>query len=606
MPKSGEEKRARDDWKKPNLREAVRATAYAFQASWKYARAPLVGRVACMVAQAAVPGLQVAVLAAAVRAIERSRGFGGLTLWLFVALAGVMVLNHVLTRFGWLGSNFVTMRLRTPQAEAFYYSLNRVPLESFEDSDFHDQLLWGASGVENVASLTTNAVWGPCQAGLASILVLAQLAPISPFLPFLVVLLTVPARILAARIRREAILAQYGWTASFRKANYWERLLTRRECRAEVLHLGLQEPALRRWKDAKREIWGEQGKTARKAVVRLSGLEIVDKAMLLAMLLWVGWASLSRSVGPAVVIASIYALQQYAGQLAQIDYGVRAWWQGVAPVACMLRRIREAEAPEEDAPSLRALRRMEMKALCFRYPGAAEDALREVDVTLEIGKSYAIVGRNGAGKSTFVKLLCGLYAPTSGEVLADGSVLTVAGRRRLTESSAMAFQESVRLPVSLRKNLTAGAEHTDAEVSRVASACGLEVLIASLTNGLDTELGRATGGSVDISAGQWQRVALARALLKDARVVVFDEPASAQDPLSELNLYRSVVSRDPARITVVVSHRLAVATLADEVLFFEDGRIVARGSHAEVMHSCPAYAADFERQAELYLEAADA
>ena len=232
----------------------------------------------------------------------------------------------------------------------------------------------------------------------------------------------------------------------------------------------------------------------------------------------------------------------------------------------------------------------------FTYPSGGPPVYRHLDLTIPAGRSLAIVGRNGVGKTTLVKLLCRLYDPTSGAITVDGRdlrTLDVDGWRRRV---SVVFQDFVRFELSLRRNVVLdGAALDDAQLLRL-----LEVAGAADLAQLDQPLSKAQPGGTDLSGGQWQRVALARALAAvhlGAGVVILDEPTAQLDVRGEAAIFERLLAATAGCTTILISHRFSTVRHADRIVVIEDGLVIEQGSHDELMAAAGRYRAMFDLQA---------
>ncbi len=218
----------------------------------------------------------------------------------------------------------------------------------------------------------------------------------------------------------------------------------------------------------------------------------------------------------------------------------------------------------------------------------------------------ALVGENGAGKTTFAKLLCRLYDPIEGTIFWNGQDLRSLSLPDLRSRIAVVMQEYARFPATLRENVGWGflpKLQEDAALRTVLQEAGIDHLVSELEHGLETPLGKQLENGIDLSGGQWQRVAIARSLLRlsQAELLLFDEPTAALDPKNEQEIYDIFRTIARGRMTVIVSHRLALAKLADRIIVLEHGRIVESGSHDALMAHGDRYHAMFTRQASSYM-----
>lgn len=260
--------------------------------------------------------------------------------------------------------------------------------------------------------------------------------------------------------------------------------------------------------------------------------------------------------------------------------------------------------PAPDAPR-EAIR---FERVRFAYPGAERDALAGLDLTVPAGRSLAIVGDNGAGKTSLVKLLCGLYQPTAGQITVDGVDLAgldpVAWRSRI----AVLFQDFARYQLSAADNIGLGAPELagDGERLRVAAEqAGALALVESLPYGWETVLSREYAGGVDLSGGQWQRIALARALFAvqaGAGVLVLDEPTAALDVRAEAELYERFLELTAGLTTILISHRFSTVRRADRIVVLAGGAIAEDGSHQALLAAGGRYAEMFTLQAARFTE----
>jgi ABC-type multidrug transport system fused ATPase/permease subunit len=254
-------------------------------------------------------------------------------------------------------------------------------------------------------------------------------------------------------------------------------------------------------------------------------------------------------------------------------------------------------------------RSIRFDGVSFRYPGADSDVLRGLDLEIPASESMALVGINGAGKSTVVKLLAGCYRPIGGRITVDGvdlAALDEAALGRWQRQVAAIVQDFLRFPLPAADNVRLGAvERGDDEpaLADVAARSGIADLVAALPRGWETVLDRTFDQGVDLSGGQWQRVALARALFAvraGARVLVLDEPAAALDVRAEAELVRRYLDLTRSITSLIISHRFSVVRDARRICVLDGGRIVEQGSHDELLAGGGRYASLFSLQAQRY------
>lgn len=229
---------------------------------------------------------------------------------------------------------------------------------------------------------------------------------------------------------------------------------------------------------------------------------------------------------------------------------------------------------------------IEFRNVSFTYPSTKRQVLKNVSFRFESGESIALVGENGAGKSTLIKLLLGLYQPDGGAIYVNQCKLNELDRNTMRKLFSVIFQDYTRYSLTLRENVAFGNMKLLNEDDKIVQALrdGMaEEVMKQGKNGLDMNLGKIEEGGVDLSGGQWQRVALARALISDASFIILDEPTAAMDPIAESKMYESFFEVMRERGSIMISHRLASAKMADKIIVLKDGQVMETGSHDELM-----------------------
>ncbi|MGI6157713.1 MAG: ABC transporter ATP-binding protein [Saccharofermentanales bacterium] len=241
---------------------------------------------------------------------------------------------------------------------------------------------------------------------------------------------------------------------------------------------------------------------------------------------------------------------------------------------------------------------IEFRDVSFAYPGTTKEILKKLNLFIQGDERVALVGKNGCGKSTLIKLLLGLYQPTEGEIFINHRPLYEYTRRDLAGLFSAVFQDYARFDLPLETNIHFDQQGASAKrVAEVLGQVGLEPLIPEMHR----ELGKMENGALDLSGGQWQKIAIARAIYDDERFILFDEPLSAVDPIAEAALYEELVRLMDQRGCILISHRLGSAKLAERILVMDRGKIIEDGHHDELMAHEGLYAAMFYEQSRWYV-----
>ena len=239
----------------------------------------------------------------------------------------------------------------------------------------------------------------------------------------------------------------------------------------------------------------------------------------------------------------------------------------------------------------------------FRYPGAERWAVRHLSFTLQAGEVLALVGENGAGKTTLVKLLARLYDPDEGRILLDGVDLRDYDLDVLRNNIGVIFQDFVRYHLTAAENIAVGRIEARGDRARIVEAARRSLadeVIDKLPRGYDQVIGKRFKNGVDLSGGEWQKVAIARAYMRDAQLLILDEPTAALDARSEFEVFQRFKELSVGKTAVLISHRFSSVRMADRILVLNDGQVEAVGTHEELLAQDGRYAELFELQAAGY------
>ncbi|WP_155372838.1 ABC transporter ATP-binding protein [Catellatospora vulcania] len=287
-------------------------------------------------------------------------------------------------------------------------------------------------------------------------------------------------------------------------------------------------------------------------------------------------------------------------------YGYRAYQQFTARIDAT---VPDAEATRDTSPAPEPVSEIRFADVSFGYPGQDRQILSGLNLTIPVGRCTALVGVNGAGKTTIVKLLARLYEPDSGAILLDGVDIRTYTVDQWRARLGIIFQDFARFEASVADNITFGAvaARSDHDGARsAAEAVGLGELLAQLPLGLDTPLARHLSGGVELSGGQWQRVALARALFAlrhGAPVVVLDEPTASLDVRAEARFFDEFAGLTQGATTLLISHRFSSVRRADNIVVLADGGVLEQGSHEQLMALGGRYQELFTLQADRFVDA---
>lgn len=248
---------------------------------------------------------------------------------------------------------------------------------------------------------------------------------------------------------------------------------------------------------------------------------------------------------------------------------------------------------------------LEFVHVSFRYPGTSRNVLNDISITIHPGETVTLVGLNGAGKTTLIKLLTRLYDPTEGYILLDGKDLKLYDVKSLYQTFGIIFQDFGKYAVTVEENIRFGDIHKKASMETVAVASAQSAateFIKKLPNGFNTPLMRIfEPNGIELSIGQWQKLAIARAFYADSDILILDEPTASLDPMAEQEIFNQFDRLRNDKTTIFVSHRLSSATVADQIIVLDNGRVIEKGNHRELMELRGTYHRLFTTQSKRYV-----
>jgi ATP-binding cassette, subfamily B, bacterial len=319
------------------------------------------------------------------------------------------------------------------------------------------------------------------------------------------------------------------------------------------------------------------------------------------------WEGLHGRYNVGVFYLITAAIQQASGNLQQAFSTA----SGIADQALFLTDLigffelkPVVESKPNALPAPRPIRKgFEFRNVSFAYPGTDRTVLKNFNFSIEPGERIALIGENGQGKTTVVKLITRLYDPTEGAILLDGIDLREYALDDLHREMGVIFQDFMRYEMTVRENISIGhveVPHTNAEIETAAHKSLAAEVVKKLAGGYDQMLGRRFVSGVDLSGGEWQRIALARAYLRDAQLLVLDEPTAALDAKSELEVFERFAELTTGKMALLISHRFSTVRMADRIVVLAGGRLVEEGTHQQLMALGARYAEMFEMQAASY------
>ncbi|SHJ10008.1 ATP-binding cassette, subfamily B [Hymenobacter daecheongensis DSM 21074] len=510
---------------------------------------------------------------------------------------GVALLDSLL---GDLFANRTSVRLMEHAAE--------LDLDQFEDSTFYDKLERARRQTLSRTVLMAQ-VLSQAQDAITMAFLAVGLVAFNPWLLLLLLVAVIPAFLGESHFNERSYSLVHGWTPERRELDYLRQTGASDETAKEVKIFGLSPFLIERFRLLSDEFYRKN----KDLVIRRAG-----------------WGTFFAGVGATGYYAAyVYIITQavrgqisigqltfLAGSFARMRgllEGILSRFSSVADGALYLqdffdffhlkpRIIRDETHVVRPFPHpIREGFRFENVG--FKYRNAEKWALRNLNFELLAGEKLALVGENGAGKTTLVKLLARLYDPTEGRILLDGHDLREYDPAELRQEIGVIFQDFVRFQLSAGQNLAVGRIEEKDNQGRIESAAAqslADTVVQKLPNGYDQIIGRRFAGGVDLSGGEWQKIALGRAYMRDAQLLILDEPTAALDARAEHQVFQRFAELTQGKTAILISHRFSTVRMANRILVIENGQFVEIGSHEELLAKGGRYAELFALQAAGY------
>ncbi len=482
----------------------------------------------------------------------------------------------------------------------------RLDLTTYENPVFYDRL--ERARVQATDRLAMIQQMGRLfQQVITTLVFSAALAWASPWLVLLLALGVLPSFLGETHYAFLGYAKNFRQTTAKRQMDYLRQVAGSREGAKEVKLFGLNKFFTERFQALANQIYVEDVALSRSKLIVGGLLGIVGTLGYYGAYVFVIWKTLQGGYDIGQFTFLTASIQQASSNLQQVFSTA----SGIADQALFLTDLLaffEMEPLVKSNPDgLKTPEPIklgfEFRNVSFTYPGTERTVLRNFNFHLHPGERIALIGENGQGKTTVVKLITRLYDPTEGQILLDGVDLREYSLEDLHRHIGVIFQDFMRFEMTARENIAVGRvdrPHQQEDIESAAHKSLADTVVSKLAGGYDQVLGRRFEGGVELSGGEWQKIALARAYLRDADLLILDEPTAALDARSELEVFERFAELTEGKMALLISHRFSTVRMADRIVVLSQGRLIEEGNHQQLMESGGLYADMFEMQAASY------
>ena len=546
------------------------------------------------------------IIDAIVHAVSTHQAVQARLWWLVAAEFSVAVLNTMLIRaIDYSDSLLADKYVRYISIRVMNHAAS-LDLLAYEDPVFYDRL--ERARVQATDRLVMiQAVGRLVQQSITTITLSVSIMIFSPWLMLLLIVGVVPAFLGESHFAFLGYAKNFRQTPIQRQLDYLRVLGGSKEAAKELKLFGLRNFLSQRFTRLANEIYEENTALARRKLIAGSALSAVGTMGYYAAYAFVIW----RTVAGALTIGTLTFL---TGAILQASSNIQQIFSTLAAIGDQALFLTDLLAFFQMKPTIRSkpnalpaprpiVLGVEFRNVSFSYPGNSRLILNHINFQLHTGERLALIGENGQGKTTIVKLITRLYDPTDGQILLDGVDLREYDLEDLHRVMGVIFQDFMRYEMTARDNIAVGRveEINNLEALEAAARKSMaDQTIARLPQAYDQMLGRRFEQGVDISGGEWQKVALARAYLRDAQLLILDEPTAALDARSEYEVFHRFAELTAGKMALFISHRFSTVRSADRIIVLENGGIAEEGSHDQLSRLGGRYAEMFEMQASSY------
>lgn len=528
-------------------------------------------------------------------------------LWIVIAMGAVNLVSSLIGLVAGLVNQAQTLVVTDYMQNIIHARSIAVDLEYYENPEYYDTL---RRAQQEAPFRPLHILRGLTQLGQSAVSLTAigaLLLSFNPIFAGILFLTVVPGFLVRLRYSGKLYHWQRERTATERQSSYYSWMLTSDGYAKETRLFDLGAVFMQRFLTLRKKLRSEQLRLSVRQSLANFVTQIGSMVMIYGAYAFIAYRTLNGAISLGSLVMYFQAFQRAQGYLQSILNNLAGLYEDnlfLTNLYEFLDLKPKIVSPLHPKPVPRPIQTgIVFEHVSFKYSSGTRTALEDINLTIHPGEKVALVGQNGSGKTTLIKLLCRLYDPTEGRITVDGIDLREFDVPQLRHEIGVILQDYAHYNLTAQENIWLGNVGVPPDRDRIVAVAhdsGADEVISSLKNTYDTVLGKWFENGEELSIGEWQKIALARAFLREAQVVILDEPTSAMDAKAEFEIFTKLHQLTAGRIAVTISHRFSTVRMADCIYVMDHGQIIERGSHEDLLRLGGKYATLFEMQAQHY------
>ena len=484
---------------------------------------------------------------------------------------------------------------------------SQLDLQYFENSNYYDIL--HRARIEapfRPNSIVNNLVY-ILQNIISLMLIFGLIMTLHWVVSILLLVATLPGILIRLKFAKEIYDWKRSETPTERKTDYYNGLLTSLRFAKEVRLFGLSGIFIERFKNLKKLLREEKFKIVKKQTLISLVSETTTALTVFGSYAYISYKAIRGEITLGDLVMYFLAFQKGFDFLRSLFSGIAGLFEDnlfLNNLFEFLNLPQQIVSPKHSTPfPSKICKGISIRNLDFKYPNGNKFVLKNINIQIKVNETIAIVGENGVGKTTLIKLLCKFYKPTKGEILFDEVNIEEMNTEEIRENISVIFQDYAHYHLSAKENIAFGniaENHDDNKIRKAAKTANIDLKLENLPKKYESVLGKLFENGEELSIGEYQKVALARAFYKNSQIIVLDEPTSSIDPRSEYEIIQNFENATKNKTAIIISHRLSSVKMADKIYVLDKENLIESGTHEELMHLKGKYADLYNIQSEKY------